>query len=86
MRFIGGAASRLFKRSVLGRLLMRTLLLLLVTISAVSFVPLVASAATLIVSGGRLMGATDVEVGGEPLRCGLRQPHRTVLRRFVYRL
>lgn len=43
---------------------MRTLLLLLVTISAVSFVPLVASAATLIVSGGRLMGATDVEVGG----------------------
>ena len=43
---------------------MRTLLLLLVTIHAVSFVPLAASAATLTVSGGRLMGATDVDVGG----------------------
>ncbi len=43
---------------------MRTLLLLLVTIHVASFVPFVASAATLLVSGGRLMGATDVDVGG----------------------
>jgi len=43
---------------------MRTLLLLLVTIHAVSFVPLAASAATLTVIGGQLMGATGVDVGG----------------------
>ena len=43
---------------------MRTLLLLLVTIHAVSFVPLAASAATLNVIGGQLMGATGVDVGG----------------------